>query len=385
MKNKLFLLLCFVVFCSHDMYLKLDTYFLERNQESVIDLYNGTFDKSDNVIDRDRMIDISLIGNGNRVSIKTDQWTEKDSITSLNFTTGDPGTWVAGVSTKPREIEMEATAFNKYLKNDGVTDLLESRQENGLLENDAVERYSKHVKAIFQVGDKKTEDWKTELGYPIEFIPQSNPYEAHTGDTLTVRLLRDGKPLTNQLVYADYRPSRSGHSHNAGKEHSHDNGKIHSHDGDEQHSHENNEAHTHGSEEAHTNNTKETHSHDDDEHSHDNGKTSHNHTNEGTIETETNDHVHTSGQKLRTDENGLIDVKLTADGIWYLRTIHLIPSTESGLTHESNWATLTFEVQHSHDADNDVHTHQDSIPSYIYWIGSLLIIGGLFFWFNRKK
>lgn len=280
---------------------------------------------------------------------------------------------------------MEATAFNKYLKNDGVTDLLESRQENGLLENDAVERYSKHVKAIFQVGDKKTEDWKTELGYPIEFIPQSNPYEAHTGDTLTVRLLRDGKPLTNQLVYADYRPSRSGHSHNAGKEHSHDNGKIHSHDGDEQHSHENNEAHTHGSEEAHTNNTKETHSHDDDEHSHDNGKTSHNHTNEGTIETETNDHVHTSGQKLRTDENGLIDVKLTADGIWYLRTIHLIPSTESGLTHESNWATLTFEVQHSHDADNDVHTHQDSIPSYIYWIGSLLIIGGLFFWFNRKK
>lgn len=92
MKNKLFLLLCFVVFCSHDMYLKLDTYFLERNQESVIDLYNGTFDKSDNVIDRDRMIDISLIGNGNRVSIKTDQWTEKDSITSLNFTTGDPGT-----------------------------------------------------------------------------------------------------------------------------------------------------------------------------------------------------------------------------------------------------------------------------------------------------
>ncbi|HBR54214.1 MAG TPA: DUF4198 domain-containing protein, partial [Flavobacteriaceae bacterium] len=115
---------------------------------------------------------------------KNDQWTEIDSMTRLTFTTGEAGTWVAGVSTKARTIELDADAFNSYLEHDGALDMLNERKTNNLLEEDAIEKYSKHVKAIFQVGDTKTDDYKTVLGYPIEFVPQSNPYEANTGGTL---------------------------------------------------------------------------------------------------------------------------------------------------------------------------------------------------------
>ncbi|WP_226789109.1 DUF4198 domain-containing protein [Polaribacter porphyrae] len=204
MRKKIFAALCILIFCSHDMYLKLDTFFLQPNTESTIQLFNGTFNKSENVIDRDRMLDASLVGDGNRIKVEDKQWTEKDSTTILNFNSGKAGTWVAGVSTKPRNFTMTAEKFNNYLKHDGIKDALLQREQNGTLNDEAVEKYSKHVKAIFQVGNEKTKDWNTLFGYPIEFIPLENPYEKYTGDILQVKLLRDGKPLQNQLVYANY-------------------------------------------------------------------------------------------------------------------------------------------------------------------------------------
>ena len=308
------------------MYLKLDSYFLQPHSSATIELYNGTFDRSENVITRDRMLDISLLANAERIQLDTAQWSEEDKVTILSFNTGEAGTWVAGVSTAPRSIELAAADFNSYLEHDGVLDMLKWRESNDQLESDAVEKYSKHVKAIFQVGDKRTNDWQTELGYPIEFIPLSNPYDLHTGDELKVKLLLKGKPLVKQLVYADYRSSKHGHKH------SHEEESDHSHDGEE-----------------------------------------------------AADHQHTNGSELRTDETGSIKLPLSADGIWYLRTIHMVQSEEPGFTHESNWATLTFEVTHAHGENTHTHESESGIPTYAYFVSSLILFGGMFFWFNRKN
>lgn len=377
MRNTLIGLLGILLFCSHDMYLKLDTYFIAPDQAAEIYLFNGTFEKSENVITRDRMLDASLVGNGKRYTVNEGRWSEKDSTTILSFQSGKTGTWVAGVSTAARNIEMEADAFNNYLEHDGVMDMLKWRQENNAMDQDAIEKYSKHVKVLFQVGDTRSDDWSTLLGYPIEFVPSSNPYELHTGDTLEVKLLFQGQPLANQLVYADYRVSEHEHTHkNAidgkAKPHAHED---HSHG----HSHKKQEKHEHG-------HADEAHSHEEKGHSHSHdGKDPHVH--ETAEDTKEENHQHTSGQQLRTDEAGLLSLKLTADGIWYLRTIHLVNSEEEGLTHESNWATLTFEVTHDHDVDK-THSHsheEEGFPTYLFWIGSVVVLGGLFFWFNRKK
>jgi uncharacterized GH25 family protein len=66
----------------------------------------------------------------------------------------------------------------------------------------AREQYQKHVKAVLQVGDARSNTFSTVLGYPAEIVPLRNPYAAHIGDTLAFRCLVDGKPLTNQLVIA---------------------------------------------------------------------------------------------------------------------------------------------------------------------------------------
>ncbi len=365
MRKILFVVMAFVLFTSHDMYLKLDTYFLNPHSSAKIKLFNGTFEKSDNVIARNRMVDASLVGEGNRIEIDTSQWSEKDDMTILSFETGNSGTWVVGVSTRPRNIEMSAADFNNYLEHDGVLDMLDWRKQNNALEKDAIEKYSKHVKTIFQVGNERTDDWQKILGYPIEFIPLSNPYDIHAGHDIKFELLWQGQPLANQLVYVDsYASDHSNHDHShADDGHSHD----HSNEGEHSHSHAD-DGHSHD------------HSHED-EHSHSHA--------------EDNDHHHHSGTQLRTDANGTLTVPLTTEGEWYLRTIYLVHSDEPGLTHESNWATLTFAVgpghshgAHDHSHAEEHHHHEEGdvlgIPGYVFWIGSLLVVAGLFFWFNRK-
>lgn len=340
MKKLSILVVAFFLFSGHDMFLKLDTYILPPDTAASIELFNGTFELSENTIDRNRMIDVSLVGNGQRMVVDTNQWREEEGVTILDFNTGAAGTWLAGVSTKARNIEMSAEDFNNYLEHDGVLDMLAWRKENDALDQAAVEKYAKHVKTIFQVGEKRTGDWSQILGYPIEFVPLNNPYDMHIGEVLTVELLWKGEPLSNQLVYRGSDASQDDHGHS------------HSHDSDEDHHH-------HG---------------------------------EGV-------------QQLRTDANGQLSFTVTDNSRWYLRTIHLTTTEETGLTHESNWATLTFMVghdhshgpvdhshaagEHSHEDDNHHHDHDDEhtsgIPSYLYWIGSLVLVLGLFFWFRQQE
>lgn len=341
MKNK-FILGCtaILLLCSHDMFLKLDSYFLKPNSDATIQLFNGTFDESENTIDRNRMLDVSLVSNGKRVVVDSSKWMEKDLITYLNFKTGKEGTYVAGVSTVARNIEMEAERFNNYLEHDGVVDMLSHRKENNEVDEDAVEKYSKHVKTIFQVGGKTSEDWKTVFNYPIEFVPLENPYELHKGHHFKARLLLNGEPLKNQLISVGNKSAETSST----ESHSHRNGKKHSH------SVEDNEGHTHD-----------------------------------------------ALMELRTDKNGVVDFEITSSGVWFLKTIHMEKSIEAGLTHESNWATLTFEIgsghshdnsshSHSHENDDHAHDHEDEgMPSYFFWIGSVLIVAVLFLIFNRRK
>nr|WP_298997079.1 DUF4198 domain-containing protein [uncultured Allomuricauda sp.] len=351
MRKLFFLLLAILLLCSHNLYVKMETYFLQPNQEAILSLYNGTFEQSENIITRDRMLDASLIAQGKRTAIHTSQWKDQDStITQLAFNTSEAGTYVVGVATKARNIELSAEKFNDYLEHDGVLDMLEQRTNDSLLDQDAVESYEKHIKAIYQVGDIKTNDWGTVLGYPIEFVPRANPYEKYSGEKLEIQLLLHSEPLSNQLVFADYIKGSHSHAH---ENHSHE----HEHDG-EKHSH--------------------NHANSDSEHSH-----SHESHGEET-------HTHTSGQQLRTNDQGIIMVDLPEDGIYYLRTIHMTRVTDSDeLTHQSKWATLTFEVSHKHGADTHTHDHEHdhehSLPTWVFVLGSLLLIGLLFLIFRKKN
>ena len=340
MKKILLAAIAIVLLCSHDMFLKFDSYFLEPQSQAVLQLFNGTFDASENSIDRNRMLDVSLVGNGSRMAQDSSQWFERDLTTYLNFKTGNAGTWVAGVSTAPRTFNMEAEKFNDYLEHDGVVDMLLSRKRDNKLDQDAIEKYSKHVKTIFQVGDKRSDDWTTELGYPIEFVPLKNPYETKTGDLMRVKLLLDSEPLANQMVLlGNEQPAEQPHSHGDGAPHTHEN------DG--------------GSD----------------------------------------GHTHKGQLELRTDADGVLEFEINHPGVWHMRTIYMEKKSGDDLTHESNWATLTFAVDqtsaHDHGANGHSHDdgtsqshatedHDSEFPSILFWSVSAVVVIGLFLYFRKK-
>ena len=174
-------------------------------------LINGTFARSENAIARDRMTDVRVVGPTDAImSPALDQWHDEENVAVLEFTAGGEGSYTIGISTKPRVLELPASDFNEYLHHDGVLDVLERRRRDGSLERPAAERYSKHVKAIVQVGGQRSDSWTRSLDYPIELIPSQNPYEVSEGDEFEVLLLRGGAPVSGHLIYASHEGFASG-------------------------------------------------------------------------------------------------------------------------------------------------------------------------------
>lgn len=201
-------LILFTLFCllsSHELFLKSDSYFFEENSLQELYLFNGTFDKSENMITRDRIINPIILGPNYTFKPSSDDYYDKGEITFLKLKTGNTGTYVAGVSTKPKAIELSGEDFTAYLEHEGLTGVISDRKTNGISNQVANEKYSKHVKAIFQVGESRTDNFSTQLNYPIEFIPLKNPYTLSVGDVMSFKLLYLDEPLGNQTVHVSSR------------------------------------------------------------------------------------------------------------------------------------------------------------------------------------
>ena len=160
----------------HDLFLEPDSYFLAPNTKATVQMLNGTFKSSEGIVRRDRMQDISLIAPDPQISAaKSISWRDMEKTTTMEIQTDRPGTYVVGISTHLREIDLKAADFNDYLKHDGLPDILAKCTKDDELDKDIRERYSKHVGAIFQVGSARTEEYKASLHYPVEINPAEQP------------------------------------------------------------------------------------------------------------------------------------------------------------------------------------------------------------------
>jgi len=197
------LLLTAGVLTAHDLFLRLDDYFVSPGATLAVRVLNGTFSSSENSVAANRLRQLSVVAPpGSDVSVDTTAWAASGDTSILTVPTDESGTYLIGASLLPRELRLEAREFNEYLASDGVTDVLAARRRSNELTRPARERYSKHVKALVQVGDRRTDAYEVALGYPAELIPLENPYALRVGGVLRVRALVDGQPVANQLVLA---------------------------------------------------------------------------------------------------------------------------------------------------------------------------------------
>lgn len=197
----LLLLVAAGTLAAHDMFLKAESYFVPAGGGVRLHVLNGTFSKSENSVTKDRLRELSIVNHaGVATPLDRAGWADTGDTSIVSLSVGESGTYIVGASLLPRAIPLEARDFNTYLADDGIPDVLAARRRDGELNKAVKERYSKHVKAVIQVGSSRTAGYSAELGYPAELVPVNNPYTLSVGGTLRVRAVVEGTPVARQVV-----------------------------------------------------------------------------------------------------------------------------------------------------------------------------------------
>jgi hypothetical protein len=249
---------------AHDMFIKLDKYFLVPGDTIRVPILNGTFTTSENGIEWERVRALIVLDSSGITHPGPRQWIiTKEKTTTFELVPQTEGTYVVGVATKPRELSMTGKEFNEYLKEEGITDILALRKKEGELGKGARERYAKNVKAVFQVGEKRTPSVATPFGFDAEIIPLDNPYIGQRTGRLRFRCLVDGKPVAGMTVlYGSQKGSAKPRE-----------------------------------------------------------------------------------SSLVTDKEGIVSVKISRSGKWYVKFVRMVPVRGGDVDYESKWATITFEAR----------------------------------------
>lgn len=113
----------------------------------------------------------------------------------LKFRVGEPGAYVLKIKTKNSFIELPATNFNAYLKENAMDDAILRRQKTDATTKPGKEFYTRNAKAIIQVGDKEDGGYKKNTALPLEIIPLTNTKDFKEGDAVKFKVMYHGKPL----------------------------------------------------------------------------------------------------------------------------------------------------------------------------------------------
>lgn len=146
----------------------------------------------------------------NRV-IRLDHFTRQDSkslLNEVNEETGrhlavklsTAGTHLVVMQSTSAFLELEAEAFNDYLKEDGLDNVLDHRKRTHTLDKPSREFYARCAKVLLQAGTTTDDTYRKVTGQPLEIIPVQNPYALNQGDEMSFRVLFEGKPSPFTLV-----------------------------------------------------------------------------------------------------------------------------------------------------------------------------------------
>ena len=97
-------------------------------------------------------------------------------------------------------MRLEPAQFHQYLKEDGLTNAIQYREEHQETDSSGKELYQRCAKTIFQVGRETDDSFSPICGFPLELIPLQNPYALKDGEEIKVKILAAGKPGAGLLI-----------------------------------------------------------------------------------------------------------------------------------------------------------------------------------------
>lgn len=208
MKRKIFFLGVLVVLIAaflgaHDFWLVPQKFILNPNDLLTISANTGMdFPNSLSAVDPERFTQFIVKGKSGKMDISKFK-IDGNSLTT-EITLEKAGTYIVAAALKPKEIKLTAEEFNEYLLHDGLPQIYELRKQEGILEQAAIEYYSKYPKSVLQVGKQLDETPLKPIGLVIEIVPLRNPYALKRGENIPIQVLLRGEPLKNAEVAWSY-------------------------------------------------------------------------------------------------------------------------------------------------------------------------------------
>lgn len=99
-------------------------------------------------------------------------------------------------------IELAPSKFEAYLEHEGLGAVSKERARLGESGKPGRERYTRHLKALVQVGSARDETYGARAGMRLEIVPEANPVFVEPGAALPVLVLFGGAPLPGVRVEA---------------------------------------------------------------------------------------------------------------------------------------------------------------------------------------
>jgi len=146
-----------------------------------------------------RLQDAALHAGGATIAIK--DLTEDGKRMVASVTVPASGHIVATVVNAASIENMKGESFTKYLKEEGLTPIVDARARSGETDKAARERYTMYAKTIMLAGTPN-EAYQRPVGLPIEIVPEKDPYAMKSGESLPVRVLFKGSPASGLELMA---------------------------------------------------------------------------------------------------------------------------------------------------------------------------------------
>lgn len=135
-------------------------------------------------------------------------WDRESSDGAMPFYSFEPAADGNHLFTSERNwsfVKLESAKFDEYLREDGMEYIIAERAKLGESQKEGRERYSRFIKTLLQVGEKRDDIHKTDTRLRLDITPLENPYTKKVGDTLRFKIHFDGKPLAGKTAFADNR------------------------------------------------------------------------------------------------------------------------------------------------------------------------------------
>ena len=120
----------------------------------------------------------------------------------LRVSLGAGGGHLFALDRNAARIELPAERFEQYLEHEGLSAVVVERAKRGESALAGRERYTRHLKALVQVGAARDAVFGAVLGQELEIVPEADPVHVEPGASVSVRVLFRGSPLDGARLEA---------------------------------------------------------------------------------------------------------------------------------------------------------------------------------------